>query len=159
MRGARLIAALVGVTLMVGCASQSAVVAGSAPSSVASQTSANPPSAQQVVSAYIAALNAHDIARAKTYLTPQHAAQVAAEIDSWFVNIQAITNVVIGSDAPREAFGGPATGYSQIVQVSVQFTLAQYHVESMPNGANAWSYILVRNSDHDPWLIADEGMG
>jgi hypothetical protein len=124
-----------------------------------SQALGAPPSAQQVVSAYIAALNAHDVALAKTYLTTQHAAEVAAEVDSWFVNTRSITDVTVGSDAPRAAFGGPATGYSQIVQVGVQFTLAQYHAESMPNGRNVWSYILVRNSDHDRWLIADEGMG
>jgi hypothetical protein len=112
-----------------------------------------------VVSAYIGALSAHDIARAKTYLTAQHAAEVAAETDSWFFNIRSITNVVVGPDAPRGAFGGPATGYSQIVQVGVRFILAQYHAESMANGVNDWSYILVRNSDHDRWLIADEGMG
>jgi Domain of unknown function (DUF4829) len=187
----------IGVTLLVGCASQSAGVTASAPgsavgtpspavplvsvtasappwsgspstapppsaqvsSSVASQTLASPPSPQQVVSGYINALNAHDIALARTYLTTQHAAEVAAETDSWFFNVRSITNVVIGSDAPRSAFGGPATGYSEIVQVGVRFTLAQYHAESMSNGVNDWSYILVRNSDHDPWLIADEGMG
>jgi hypothetical protein len=130
-----------------------------APTSVVPQTAASLPSAQQVVSAYIDALNSHDIARAKTYLTAQHAAEVAAEVDSWFFNVRSITNVVVGSDAPRDAFGGPATGYSEIVQVGVQFTLEQYHAESMSNGLNDWSYILVRNSDHDPWLIADEGMG
>jgi hypothetical protein len=197
VRAARVLTALMGIALIVGCASQNVGVTGSAPSSTAdttsaavplasitasapprsgspstppppsapvsssvvSQTSASPPSAQQVVSAYIDALNAHDIALAKTYLTAQHAAEVASETDSWFFNVASITNVVIGSDAPRSAFGGPATGYSEIVQVGVRFTLEQYHAVSMSNGVNDWSYILVRNSDHDPWLIADEGMG
>lgn len=193
MQGARLLIALIGVTLTVGCASQNALGTASAPSSTAdatspaaplasitasalapagspsaqlpapscrvSQASTDSPSAQQVVSAYLDALDAHDIARAKTYLTPAHAAEVAAETDSWFTNTRSITNIVIGCDAPRDAFGGPATGYSEIVQVGVQFTLEQYHAESMTNGMNDWSYILVRNSDHDPWLIADEGMG
>lgn len=129
----------------------------SAESRVSRATS--PPSPQQVVSDYLDALNAHDIAQAKTYLTAQHAAEVAAETDSWFFNVRSITNVDVGSGAPRGAFGGPATGYSQIVQVGVRFTLAQYHAQSMVNGVNDWSYILVRNSDHDRWLIADEGMG
>ena len=193
MRGARVLTALIGVMLIIGCARQTTAVTASAPSSavettspglpmvsvtasapawsgspsalppgsssVVSGTSASPPSAQQVVGAYLDALNAHDVARAKTYLTAQHAAAVAAEVDSWFVNVRTITNVVVGPDAPRAAFGGPATGFSEVVQVGVQFTLTQYHAESMPNGANDWSYILVRNSDHDPWLIADEGMG
>jgi hypothetical protein len=150
---------MVSVTASAPAGSGSAIAPPLAPSSVGSQTSGSPPSAQQVVSAYIDALNAHDIARAKTYLTAQHAAEVAAEADSFFFNIRSITNVVVGPDAPRGAFGGPATGYSQIVQVGVRFTLAQYHAESMPNGVNDWSYILVRNSEHDPWLIADEGMG
>lgn len=193
MKRARILTALIGFTLIVGCASQNAGVTASAPSSMVdatspavplasvtasapapsgshsallpapsctvSQSSAGPPSAQQVVSAYLDALNAHDIARARTYLTPAHAAEVAAETDSWFTNTRSITNIIIGCDAPRDAFGGPATGYSEIVQVGVQFTLEQYHAESMTDGVNDWSYILVRNSDHDPWLVADEGMG
>ena len=191
MRVARVLAALISVTLIAGCASRNTgasasraefgsdatnravpivSVTASAPARSASSSAlapvptlgdsqpASPPSAQQVVSAYLDALNAHDIARAKTYLTAQHAAEVAGEVDSFFVNVRSITNVVVGSYARRAAFGGPATGYSQIVQVGVRFTLAQYHAESMPNGVNDWSCILVRNSDHDPWLIADEGM-
>jgi hypothetical protein len=126
---------------------------------MAAATSADPSSAQHVVSAYLAALDAHDIARAKTYLTPAHAAEVAGETDSWFINTKSITNIVIGCDTPRDAVGGPASSYSQVVQVGVQFTLEQYHAESMSNGPNDWSYILVRNSDRDPWLIEDEGMG
>jgi hypothetical protein len=184
VRGVRGLTALVGVTLIVGCANQNVGVAASAPSSAVgttspavplasvtasapmqapssafSETSAGAHSAQQVVSAYIDALNTHDIAKAKTYLTPAHAAEVAGEVDSWFINVRSITDVVVGSAAPRDAFGGPATGYSEIVQVGVRFTLEQYHAESMSNGVNDWSYILVRNSDRDSWLIADEGMG
>lgn len=153
----RLLAALTGVVLIAGCASQSRV-AGSSPISIA-QASAGQPSPQQVVSAYIAALNAHDVARAKTYLTSQHAAEVAGEVDSWFSNVRSITDVVVGPDSPRDAAGGPEAGYTQIVQVGVRFTLEQYHAESMQNGPNDWSYILVRSSDQYPWLIADEGMG
>ena len=65
----------------------------------------------------------------------------------------------MGPASVRGAYEGPAEGYAQIVDVPVEFTLTFAHPLSIPNGRNAWSYILVRNHDRDPWLIADEGMG
>jgi hypothetical protein len=51
-----------------------------APTSVVPQTAASLPSAQQVVSAYIDALNSHDIARAKTYLTASGASPTLSSV-------------------------------------------------------------------------------
>jgi len=114
--------------------------------------------AQDVVRHYVAALDAHDITTAKRYLTAGHAAQVASTHDSWFTDLVSAKDLSV-HPAIAGPHGGVGDGYSQSVQVYVDFTLTWAHPETMPNGNDLWSYILVRNSDTDPWLIADEGLG
>jgi hypothetical protein len=118
-------------------------------------------SAADVVRAYVAALNRHDVGVAASMLTAEHLHTVRSEVDGWFTNIKTITAVRVGTAVVENTGGGGdlAAGYRQAMRVPVTFTLQQKHVESMPNGVSDWGYLLVRNTDAQPWRIADEGMG
>lgn len=118
-------------------------------------------SAVDVVRAYVTALNRHDVALASSLLTAEHLHTVQSEVDSWFTNINTITALGVGTPFAESTGGGGdlAARYKQAMRVPVTFTLQQKHVESMPNGVSDWGYLLVRNTDTQPWRIADEGMG
>jgi hypothetical protein len=131
------------------------------PSSVTAVARPGNASAAEVVRAYVAALNQHDVALASSMLTAQHLHTVKSEADSWFTNVKTITAVRIGTPVTEPTGGGGdlASGYREAVRVPVTFTLQQKHAESMPNGVSDWGYLLVRNTDAQRWEIADEGMG
>ncbi len=114
-----------------------------------------------MVRAYVAALNRHDVALASSMLTAEHLRTVKSEVDSWFTNIKTITALHVGTSVAENTGGGGdlAAGYRQATRVPVTFTLQQKHADSMPNGVADWGYLLVRNTDAQPWRIADEGMG
>ncbi|BEP15045.1 hypothetical protein acdb102_33560 [Acidothermaceae bacterium B102] len=118
-------------------------------------------SAADVVRAYVGALNRHDVALASTLVTAEHLHIVKSEADSWFTNVKSITALHVGTAVAESTSGGGdlAAGYRQAMRVPVTFTLQQKHAESMPDGVSDWGYLLVRNADAEPWLIADEGMG
>ncbi|MGN6130385.1 MAG: hypothetical protein ACTHOK_08605 [Nocardioidaceae bacterium] len=109
-----------------------------------------------VVSVYLDALDAHDIETARGLLTAQHARDVEAAQDSWFSNVESITNVRVRSPTHRVA---SPSGYPQRVTVPVSFELKQHHEESMPDGRTEWSYELVKTGSAGRWRIATEGMG
>ena len=117
--------------------------------------------ATDVVRAYVAALNRHDVALASSMLTAEHLRTVKSEVGSWFTNIKTITALHVGTPVAENTGGGGdlAAGYRQATRVPVTFTLQQKHADSMPNGVSDWGYLLVRNTDAQPWRIADEGMG
>jgi hypothetical protein len=106
----------------------------------------------QVVAAYVAALSAHDLRTARALLTPAHARDVESAADSWFTNVRSITRLHL--DRPAIEGAPPLRAI-----VGVRFVLDQYRVESMENGPTDWSYMLVRKSPAQRWLIAGEGMG
>jgi hypothetical protein len=151
------VAALVALVAMVGCGQSSTAAL---PSRRPAATQATRPAAPDVVRAYLAALNTHDITTAASLLTSRHAHLVEAEADSWFTNVISIVDVKTGAAAEQTGDrASPYTaGYRDVVRVGVTFTLEQKHVASMDNGPTSWGYVLVRNSDAQPWLIADEGM-
>jgi hypothetical protein len=112
---------------------------------------ANP---QRVVTAYVNALDAHDVRTARALLTPAHARLVASEVDSWFTNVKSITHLRVSR--PTIDRSAPPAMHAA---VSVHFVLDQYKQESMPNGPTDWGYTLVRNGPNQRWLIDGEGMG
>ncbi|MDX6204448.1 MAG: hypothetical protein QOF39_505 [Frankiales bacterium] len=142
-----------------GCASGTPAPTGSAaPGTVTSPAGGASP--QDVVRAYLAALNAHDVATATRLLTAEHAHLVASEVDSWFTNVRSITAVEVGYSVPESGAGSGSlgAGYAHVVRVGATFNLHQKDASSMQNGRTDWGYLLVRNADTQPWLIADEGM-
>ena len=112
---------------------------------------------EQVVRAYVDALNTKDVATARHMLTARRASVVAGDADSWFTNVESITDVRVGTARPEPLQGTAAQGYRHAIFVSVDFTLQQKHEYSMPNGPTVWGYVLVRNSAKERWLIVDEG--
>lgn len=112
---------------------------------------------EQVVRMYVQALDAHDIARAKTLLTSAHAQEVEGEQDSWFTNVVHISDLRLSEPVPEDGQGTLAQGYSQVIFVPVEFTVTLKAQESMSNGHTVWGYLLARNSDAQRWAIVDEG--
>lgn len=99
----------------------------------------------EIVTAYVAALDQHDIATAKALSTPEHAAQAERATDSWYRNVRSITGLRVGEQRPEE----------QGVFVPVTFDLDQCDEESIQDGEMVWGYELVRTADR--WLVTDEG--
>jgi hypothetical protein len=108
---------------------------------------------ENIVADFIAALNAHDTDAAKRLLTARQAQQITGAADSWLTNVKSITNVTIGEATPERR-----DDYKQAVKVPVEFDLDQRQATSLPNGHISWGYLLVRNSDEDPWRIDDQGV-
>ena len=140
--------ALAAVALITGCGSASRHVSGPP----------NNASPQRVVAAYVAAINAHDVAKARHFLTPAHAAQVNSETDSWFTNVRSIKHLDTFRSSPDQS-DARRLHYRFGVVVGTRFVLKQYKVESMSNGPNVWTFFLVRNNASQPWRIGDEGLG
>ena len=112
---------------------------------------ANP---QRVVTAYVNALDAHDVRTARALLTPAHARLIASEVDSWFTDVKSIKHLRMSRPTIDRA-----DPRSMRAAVSVHFVLDQYKAESMPNGPTNWGYTLVRQAANQRWLIDGEGMG
>lgn len=112
---------------------------------------------EAVVRAYLEALDAKDVDTARHLLSERHASQVAGEVDSWFTNVESISDVHVGNTRPESRQGAAAQGSRDAVFVPVDFTLKQKHEETMPNGPTVWGYVFVRNSAKERWLIVDEG--
>lgn len=115
-------------------------------------------SPEQVVRLYLDALSVKDVDTAAHLLTPQRARDLSGAADSWFTNINSLTDVRVGTARPEPLQGTAARGYHHATFVPVDFTLQQKHEYSMPNGPTAWGYVLVRNSAKERWLIVDEGV-
>src|SRR5262245_19439744 len=115
-------------------------------------------SPQEIVSAYIAALNAHDVTTARALLTPDHARVVGRAVDGWFTNTVSIKNLQMNKPH-NDPYDARQRHFRYCDVMGVSFDLEQRHAMSMPNGTTTWGYILCRNSPSKRWLIADEGTG
>ena len=109
---------------------------------------------KRVVTAYVAALNAHDRRTARTLLTPAHEKLVESEVDGWFTNLRSITHLHVYRPKVEHSDAWPMRAI-----VGTKFVLNQHKETSMPNGPTVWAYYLVRNSPKQRWLIYDEGLG
>ena len=117
-------------------------------------------SPQDVVRAYVNALDAHDIDTARALLTSEHSKDVKGQTDSWFSNVRSIADLSISAPVTESGRSDTAAkGYRFVVYVPVEFTLRQRHQVSMPDGPTNWGYLLARNTDTTRWLIVVEGMG
>jgi hypothetical protein len=92
-------------------------------------------SPEQVVTAYLDALNAHECATAKALIT----ADAEDSATSWCQEVGSLTKV----DVPDHFTERPeASGHSAPDEV-----------------ATIWGYLLVRDSGDSPWRIFDQGRG
>lgn len=119
-----------------------------------------PPDAapEQVVAAYLEALDAHDCDTAEA-LT---AADSGDQARSWCEDVASLTDVEIGDhveESPEHSgYGAPA----EVANVPVSFDLSWRLLHddgSMDEGATAWGYLLVRESPDAPWRIFSQGLG
>ncbi|MBC3761013.1 hypothetical protein ACUN7V_02745 [Quadrisphaera oryzae] len=109
---------------------------------------------ERVVTAYIAALQEHDVDAARAL----EADADAGLADPWLDDAPRISDVRVRPATPEPTAGSAAEGFRTAVYVPVQFTLHGGD-GSMQDGANGWGYPLARNSDADPWRIVDDGVG
>ena len=114
----------------------------------------------EVVTAYVAALDKHDITTAKALSTPEMVEHTESTVDSWYRNTRSITRLWVGEPMPRGTDGGQTrAGSREAVDVPVEFDLDQCDPESIPDGVMGWGYLVSRDSPTDRWLITDEGHG
>lgn len=115
-------------------------------------------SPEQVVTAYVNALNAHDCHTAESLMT----AGAKEDAKSWCEDVASLTNVNIDhhTTEPPQASGHSAP--DEVANISVTFDLSwrPFHDDgSMDEGRTVWGYLLVRGSAHSPWRIFDQGTG
>lgn len=110
-----------------------------------------PSTPEEVLLAYLAAIDRNDVRTARRHLTPAHAAIVERQRDSWFTNVESLTDVHLRTVEPDPAGGGN-------VRILAAFVLKQKEVMSFPDGANTWGFVLRRDAAGS-WLIDSEGMG
>jgi hypothetical protein len=114
-------------------------------------------SPEQVVAAYLAALNAHDCDTAAALVVENH-----DSARSWCTNVSGLTSIKVGEHAvERPEYSGHSAS-QEVVAVPVTFDLnwRAFHSDgSMPEGPTTWGYLLVRDSAHPSWRIFDQGVG
>lgn len=101
--------------------------------------------------AYLAAIDRNDIVTARRFLTPAHAADVERQQDSWFTNVQSLTDVRLRTVQPDPS------GETN-VRILADFVLKQKEEMSFSDGANTWGFVLRREAG-GRWLIDSEGTG
>lgn len=113
---------------------------------------------EQVVTAYLRALNAHDCGTAEAVMT-----EVAKDsARSWCEGVASLTDVVVRDHfAERPKWSGHSPP-EEVANVPVTFDLdwRPFNIDdSMDEGATTWSYLLVRESADSRWRIFDQGTG
>ncbi|MFI6516058.1 DUF4829 domain-containing protein [Spirillospora sp. NPDC050679] len=115
---------------------------------------------QEVVTAYVAAINAHDKKAGRALSTPRFGRLETEEVADSLFNDAKISNLKISAPIPEQGYQSPdGKRYAQVVKVPVTFDLKQESEASMPDGPTAWGYLLVRESLTGPWRINDHGNG
>jgi hypothetical protein len=105
---------------------------------------------EQVVRAYVTALNAHDCGTARDLTVPEE----WSYSDGWCDDVASLENFdIVGSVSPTP---------DRVESVGVTFDLDWRFLHgdgSMPEGRTAWGYELQRTSADAPWRIVGQGMG
>jgi hypothetical protein len=117
---------------------------------------ANP---EQVVTAYLDALNAHDCDTAAA-LTTADPEDSSAKL--WCEDVASLKNVDIQDHFSEQPNLSGHSAPEEVANVPVTFDLnwRLFHNDgSMDEGATSWGYLLVRDSADSPWRIFDQGVG
>lgn len=113
-------------------------------------------SPETVVTAYLAALNAHDCSTAATVMLDEYAAE------SWCHQVASLQHVVVGESSVEEPEWSGRASDEEVVNVPVTFDLDWRLLGgdgSMEEGPATWGYLLSRTSADEPWRIVDQGVG
>lgn len=114
-----------------------------------------PPDAtpEEVVRAYIDAVNAGDCRSLKALSEPAVSTTVQCGDDV------TLTNIRIG-EAREDGCCGMSESFAQSRKVPVQFDRRGGGMEGTSDQRDvAWAYILVRDDDGQPWRVVDQGVG
>jgi hypothetical protein len=157
MRVVRVLAVIVAVVLVIGAGYQLVkYVDGRQRYAVAVPPAGASP--EQVVLAFLRALDAHDRRTADKLVTPgNHVGP-----DGWVDGTARVTNIKILGVRLDPTYGQDSgTAYRQAYGVDVSFDYqAQWWYDSQgsfPDGNHYWGYSVVW--DHGRWLIQDNGLG
>jgi hypothetical protein len=115
-------------------------------------------SPEQVVRAYLEALNAHDCATAEEVMA-EGSESVA---DDWCRDLAHLTHIRVGQNSVENPqwLGFPRGTDEEFVSVPVSFDLDWRLLHSdgtMSQGPTSWGYVLFRDGPDHPWLIFDQG--
>ena len=113
---------------------------------------------EQVVSAYLDALNKHDCETASALMV----ADAAGIAGSWCEDVASLKDVDIREHLVELPESSGHSAPEEVVYVPVNFDLTWRPLHddgSMDEGGTTWGYLLVRNSSNAPWRIFDQGMG
>jgi hypothetical protein len=119
---------------------------------------ANDATPEQVVTAYLDALNVHDCGTAAAVMTRE--ARQSAE--TWCHQVASLSNVDVHDHVTEPPEDSGHSAPEEVADVLVTFDLRWrlFHDDgSMPQGATSWGYLLVRDSRTSPWRIFDQGVG
>jgi hypothetical protein len=113
---------------------------------------------EQVVRAYLDALDAHDCRTAEALVT----AGTGDTAKTWCADVAHLTDVHIEEHVRQrpEDSGIPANAEVVYVPVSFNVSWRRFHNDgSMDEGATTWGYLLTHPSSNSPWRIFDQGVG
>lgn len=113
-----------------------------------------PPDAtpEEVVRAYIDAVNARDCRSLKALSVPAVSTRVQCGDDV------TLTNIRIG-EAREDGCCGMSESFAQSRNVPVVFDRRGVGMGTADQSDVAWAYILVRDDDDQPWRVVDQGVG
>ena len=115
-------------------------------------------SPEQVVAAYLDAVNAHDCDTAEALMT----ADAEDRATSWCEDVASLEDVDIHDHFTERPKDSGHSAPEEVANVPVTFDLnwRLFHNDgSMDEGATSWGYLLVRDSADSPWRIFDQGTG
>jgi hypothetical protein len=113
-------------------------------------------SPEATVTAYLAALNAHDCSTAAAVMLDAESAE------SWCHRVASLRHVAVRESSVEEPEWSGRASYDDVVNVPVTFDLDWRLFGgdgSMEEGPTTWGYLLSRTSADEPWRIVDQGVG
>ena len=110
---------------------------------------------QQVVTAYLDASTAHDVATMNALSAGDSFLRASRFEPSWMVS-----RVKTYAPSPDGGPGTAWTNWRQVVKVDVDMLILKGHDMNFPDNTDTyWGYVLGRQGDRDPWRIIDQGVG
>lgn len=111
---------------------------------------------EQVVSAYLDALDAHDCRTAEALMT----AGAGDTAKTWCADVAHLTQVHVEEHVKQRPEDSGISASAEVVYVPVSFNVnwRLFHNDgSMDEGATTWGYLLTHASSNSPWRIFDQG--
>lgn len=113
---------------------------------------------EQVVTAFVAALNAHDCEVAEALSAPEARDQSA----SWCRDVRALDDLGVSPHVLEPPQDSGRAADEVVARVPVTFDLDWRPLRSdvsMPEGATTWGYLLVRSPRERAWRVFEQGVG